>query len=105
MAFSGVLEENRYLCVMYCVPISGYFFAGTEDRSTWLRVFNRFCELFSAILCHARRYLVDGRPRASEAREESICVLPTFYSHFSWRRPRGMVFGGQQVQQQTMLMV
>ena len=55
MAFLGVLEENRYFCVMCCVPISGYLFAGTEDRSTWLRVFNRFLELFSAILCHARR--------------------------------------------------
>ena len=55
MTFLGVLEENRYFCVMCYVPISGYLFAGTEDRSTWLRVFNRFCELFSAILCHARR--------------------------------------------------
>ena len=32
-------------------------------------------------------------------------VLLTLYSHFSWRRPRGMVFGGQQVQEQLMLMV
>ena len=49
MAFLGVLEENRYFCVMCYVPISGYPFAGTEDRSTGLRVFNRFCELFSTI--------------------------------------------------------
>ena len=62
MAFLGVLEENRSFCVMCYVPISGYLFAGTEDRSTWLRVFNRFCELLSAILCHARRKLVDDRP-------------------------------------------
>ena len=55
MAFLGVLEENRYSCVMCCVPISRYLFAGTEDRSTWLRVYNRFFELFSAILFHARR--------------------------------------------------
>ena len=48
---------------------------------------------------------MDGLPRASEAAEGSNPVLPTSYSHFSWRRPRGMVFGGQQEQQQTMLMV
>ena len=34
MAFLGALEENRYFCVMCCVPISGYLFAGIEDRST-----------------------------------------------------------------------
>ena len=79
-------------------PSAGIFFAGVEDRSTWLRVFNRFFELFSAILCHARRWLVDGQPRASEAAEGSNRVLSTSYSHFLWRRPRGMVFGGQQVQ-------
>ena len=32
MVFLGVLEENRSFCVMCCVPISGYLFAGTEDR-------------------------------------------------------------------------
>ena len=105
MVFLGVLEGNRYFCVMCCVPISGYLFAGAEDRSTWLRVFNRFCKLFSAILCHARGWLVDGWPWTSEAKGKSNCVLPTSYSHFSWRRPRGMVFGGRQVQLQTMLMV
>ena len=54
MVFLGILEGNRSLCVMCCVPISGYLFAGAEDRSTWLRVSNRFFGLFSAILCHAR---------------------------------------------------
>ena len=54
MAFLGVLEGNRQNCVMCYMPISGYPFAGVDDRSTWLRVFNRFFELFSAILCHAR---------------------------------------------------
>ena len=55
MVFLGVSEGNRYFCVMCCVPISGYLFAGTEDRTAWLRVSNRFFKLFSAILCHARR--------------------------------------------------
>ena len=54
MAFLGVLDGIRQICVMCCVPISGYRFAGLEDRTAWLRVFNRFLELFSAILCHAR---------------------------------------------------
>ena len=98
MVFLGILEGNRSLCVMCCVPISGYLFAGVEDHSTWLRVSNRFFELFSAILCHARGYRVDGRPYSSEAKEGTNLVLPTSYSHFSWRRPRGIVFGGQQVQ-------
>ena len=53
--FLGVLEGNRYFCVMCCVPISGYLFAGTENRSAWLRVSSRFFKLFAAILCHARR--------------------------------------------------
>ena len=44
-------------------------------------------------------------PKKSRFQERSNCVLPTFYSHFSGRRPRSMVFGGQQVQQQTMLLV
>ena len=48
---------------------------------------------------------MDGRPYSSEAKEGTNLVLPTSYSHFSWRRPRGMVFSGQQVQQQTVLMV
>ena len=94
MAFLGVLEGNRQSCVMRCVPISGYLFAGVDDRSTWLRVFNRFFGLFSANLCHARRWLMDGQPRASAAKQGSNRVLQTFYSHFSWRRPRGMVFDG-----------
>ena len=93
----GVLEGNRQNCVMCYMPISGYPFAGVDDRCTWLRVFNRFFELFSAILCHARSKLMDGQPPASAAKKGSNRVLQTFYSHFSWRRPRGMVFHGQVV--------
>ena len=55
MALLGVLERNRQTCVMCYVPISGYLFAGVDDRSTRLRVFNVFFQLFSAILCHGRR--------------------------------------------------
>ena len=55
MADLGVLEENRRIRVMCCEPISGYLLPCVGDRSTWLRVFNRFLELFSAILFHARR--------------------------------------------------
>ena len=60
MVFLGILEGNRSLCVMCCVPMSGTLFAGVEDRSTWLRVSNRVFELFLAILCHAREYRMDG---------------------------------------------
>ena len=55
MVFLGVLEGNRKFCVMYCVPVSGYLFAGTGNRRAWLRVSNRFFKLFLAILCRARR--------------------------------------------------
>ena len=43
-----------------------------------------------------------GQPQTSAAKKGSNRVLQTFFSHFSWRRPRGMVFGGQIVQEWTM---
>ena len=46
MAFLGVLEGNRQIYVMRCVPISGYLFAGTDDRRTWLRVFTSLLSYF-----------------------------------------------------------
>ena len=76
MAFLGVLEENRYFCVMCYVPISGYLFAGTEDRSTLLRVFNRFCELFSAILCLAKgNWWMIGHEPAKRGKSQFVCCL------------------------------
>ena len=97
MVFLGVLEENRYFCVMCCVPISGYRFAGTEDRSAWLRVFNRFSSYFQPFYAmqEGNWWMADHEP--ARRGEGSKCVLPTFYSHFSWRSHRGMVFGEQQV--------
>ena len=40
-----------------------------------------------------------GQPRASTAKKGSNRALQTFYSYFSWRRPKGMVFSGQLVQE------
>ena len=50
MVFSGVLERNRHICVMCCVPISGYLFARVEDRSYgcltgFLSHFQPFCAM------------------------------------------------------------
>ena len=76
MAFLGVLEENRCFCVMCCVPISGYLFAGTEDRSTWLRVFNRFLSYFQPFYAmqEGNWWMVDHEP-ARRGKSRFVCCL------------------------------
>ena len=73
MVFLGILEGNRSLCVMCCVPISGYLFAGAEDRSTWLRVSNRFLSYFQPFYAMQERngWMVDHTPA-----RRSILLLP-----------------------------
>ena len=71
MAFLGILEGNRSLCVMCRIPISGYFFAGVEDRSTWLRVSNRFFAMQEG-----NGWMVDHTPARRRRGRILCCLLP-----------------------------
>ena len=78
MAFLGILEGNRSLCVMCCIPISGYFFAGVEDRSTWLRVSNRFLSYFQPFYAmqEGNGWMVDHTPARRRRGQILCCLLP-----------------------------
>ena len=79
MVFLGVLEGNRYFCVMCCVPISGYLFAGAEDRSTWLRVLTGFASYFQPFYAmqEGNWWMADHEPARRRGSQIVCCLLCT----------------------------
>ena len=73
MVFLGILEGNRSFCVMWCIPISGYLFAGIEYRSTWLTGFWSSFQPFYAMQ-EVNGWMVDHSP-ARRRRGQIVCYL------------------------------
>ena len=91
------VEKTVNACVemsCYVSPSAGICFTGNGLRSTWLRVLTgvfSYFQLFEPCMTGT----AGEHPHSTRAKGMQNGVSGFKDSHFSWRRPRGVNFGGQ----------